>query len=60
MLKINKQYDVAIPNEKERPVIHTENVVYKIEKSKDKRITKIKATKVEILPDENEEENDDE
>ena len=49
-----------IPNEKERPVIHTENVVYKIEKSKDKRITKIKATKVEILPDENEEENDDE
>ncbi len=45
-----------IPNEKERPVIQTPNVVYKVEKSKDKRITKIKATKIEILPDENDEE----
>ena len=30
-------------------------VVYKVEKTKDKRIIKIKATKIEILPDEDEE-----
>ena len=44
-----------IPNDKEKPVIETPNVVYKVEKTKDKRIIKIKATKIEILPDEDEE-----
>lgn len=45
-----------IPNEKEKPVIETPSVIYKIEKAKDKRIIKIKACKVEILPDEDEDE----
>ena len=44
-----------IPNDKEKPIIETPNVVYKVEKTKDKRIIKIKATKIEILPDEDEE-----
>ncbi len=35
-----------IPDEKEKPVIETEKVVYKVEKIKDKRIIKIKACKV--------------
>ena len=47
-----------IPSEKEKPVIETPTVVYKVEKTKDMRIIKIKACKVEILPDE--EENEDE
>lgn len=49
-----------IPNEKEKPVIETPTVIYKVEKTKDMRITKIKACKVEILPDEDEEESEDE
>ena len=36
-----------IPDENEKPVIETEKVIYKIEKVKDKRITKIKACKVQ-------------
>ncbi len=44
-----------IPSEKEKPVIETPTVIYKVEKTKDMRITKIKACKVEILPDEDEE-----
>ena len=50
-----------IPGDKEKPIIETPTVVYKVEKSKDKRIIKIKACKVEILPDEDdiEEENED-
>ncbi len=38
-----------IPEEKEKPVIETPNVTYKIEKSEDKRILKIKACKNNIL-----------
>lgn len=38
-----------IPEEKEKPVIETSNVTYKIEKSEDKRILKIKACKNNIL-----------
>lgn len=34
-----------IPNEKEKPTIETEEVTYKVEKIKDKRILKIKACK---------------
>ncbi len=34
-----------IPNEDEHPIIETENVTYKIEKTEDKRILKIKACK---------------
>ncbi|MBQ7409894.1 MAG: HlyC/CorC family transporter [Clostridia bacterium] len=48
-----------IPKEKEKPIIETPSVVYKVEKTKDMRIVKIKACKVEILPDEDEEENED-
>ena len=49
-----------IPNEKEKPVVETPTVIYKVEKTKDMRITKIKACKVEIIPDENEDEDEDE
>ena len=49
-----------IPNEKEKPVIETPTVIYKVEKTKDMRITKIKACKVEIIPDENEDEDEEE
>ena len=49
-----------IPSEKEKPVIETPTVIYKVEKTKDMRIIKIKACKVEILPDEDEEESEDE
>ena len=49
-----------IPSEKEKPVIETPAVIYKVEKTKDMRITKIKACKVEIIPDENEDESEDE
>lgn len=48
-----------IPKEKEKPVIETPSVVYKVEKTKDMRIIKIKACKVEVVSDENEEENED-
>lgn len=43
-----------IPEDKEKPVIETEKVTYKIEKSEDKRIIKIKACKnnIEKLEDE--------
>ena len=34
-----------IPKEKERPLIETEKITYKIEKYKDKRILKVKACK---------------
>ena len=34
-----------IPTEEEQPIIDTEDVIYKVEKMEDKRITKIKATK---------------
>ena len=44
-----------IPSEKEKPVVETEDVIYKIEVVKDKRIVKIKACKVNKL-----EENDEE
>lgn len=37
-----------IPDDKENPVIETEKVTYKIEKSEDKRIIKIKACKNNI------------
>lgn len=43
-----------IPEDKEKPVIETEKVTYKIEKSEDKRIIKIKACKnnIEKIEDE--------
>lgn len=43
-----------IPEDKEKPIIETEKVTYKIEKSEDKRIIKIKACKnnIEKLEDE--------
>ncbi len=44
-----------IPDEKEKPVIETEDVVYKIEKVKDKRIITIKACKIEKIEQEEEE-----
>ena len=47
-----------IPSETEKPVIETPTVIYKVEKTKDMRITKIKACKVEILPDEDENEDE--
>ncbi len=45
-----------IPDEKEKPVIETENVIYKIESIKDKRIVKIKACKVNKIEEQTEEE----
>ena len=47
-----------IPDEKEKPVIETEDVIYKVQKIEDKRIVKIKACK--IKKEENDEENDEE
>ena len=45
-----------IPDEKEKPVVETEDVVYKVQKIEDKRIIKIKACKVEkVEVDENDE-----
>ena len=43
-----------IPHEKEKPIIETKNVTYKIEKYKDRRILKVKACKNNIkeIPDE--------
>ena len=43
-----------IPDEKEKPIIETKNVTYKIEKYKDRRILKVKACKNNIkeIPDE--------
>ena len=49
-----------IPSEKEKPVIETSNVIYKVEKTKDMRITKIKACKVEIVSNEESEQDDEE
>lgn len=48
-----------IPAENEKTTIETENVIYKIEKVKDKRITKIKACKIQPV-EKNEEENEEE
>lgn len=45
-----------IPDEKEKLTIETEEVIYKIEKIKDKRITKIKACKIQNVEIENEDE----
>lgn len=36
-----------IPDEKEKPIIETDDVVYKVEAIKDKRITKVKACKIQ-------------
>lgn len=41
-----------IPSEREKPIIETKEVTYKVEKVKDKRIVKIKACKNEVLKDE--------
>ncbi len=35
-----------IPDEKEKPVIETEDVIYRVQKIEDKRIVMIKATKI--------------
>ena len=43
-----------IPDEKEKPIVETENVLYKIEKVKDKRIIKIKACKIGVDQEEQE------
>ena len=47
-----------IPDEKEKPVIETEDVVYKIQKIEDKRIVMIKACKIQKVEPEDEEEDD--
>ena len=49
-----------IPGNKEKPLIETPTAVYKIEKVKDQRIIKIRATKIEVLPEEDEEGLEDE
>ena len=38
-----------IPNDKEKPIIETEKVTYRIQKYEDKRILKIKACKNNII-----------
>ena len=43
-----------IPTEEEQPIIDTEDVIYKVEKMEDKRITKIKATKTRQINQEKE------
>lgn len=43
-----------IPSEKEKPVVETEDVIYKVEKIKDKRIIKIKACKVNKIEEQEE------
>ena len=47
-----------IPDEKEKPVIETEDVVYKIQKIEDKRIVMIKACKIQKVEPEDEEDDD--
>ncbi len=49
-----------IPSEKEKPIIETKEVTYKVEKVKDKRIVKIKACKNEIVEDDEDDDTDDE
>ena len=51
-----------LPEEKEHATAETENMIYKVEKVEDNRIIKIKATKKEIVTEEDEEdvENTDE
>lgn len=44
-----------IPSEKERPVVETEEIIYKIETVKDKRIITIKACKVNKIEEQEEE-----
>lgn len=48
-----------IPDAKEKPVVDTEEVSYKIMQCKDNRITKIRATKHEILDDIDDDDDDD-
>ena len=43
-----------LPSEKEYATAETENMIYKVEKVEDNRIKKIKATKKEIVPEEDE------
>ncbi len=43
-----------LPGEKESPTVETENMIYKVEKIEDNRIIKIKATKKEVVQDEEE------
>lgn len=45
-----------IPDEKEKPEVETKDAIYKIEKVKDRIITMIKATKKEIIEDEEDKE----
>ena len=47
-----------IPEDEENPVIETKYVTYKIEKSEDKRILRIKACKNNVEKDEQEEDNE--
>lgn len=49
-----------IPSEKDKSIIETEKVTYKIEKVKDKRITKIKACKNQTVETEETEEKEEE
>ena len=49
-----------IPDEKEKPEVETKDAIYKIEKVKDRIITKIKATKKEIIEDSEENDESDE
>ena len=46
-----------IPDEKEKPVVETEDVVYKVQKIEDKRIIKIKACKIEKVEIDDEEDD---
>ena len=41
-----------IPKEKEHPQIETENAIYKVEKVEERRIVKVKATKIEKIEEE--------
>jgi len=45
-----------LPNEKEKPVIETEKVIYKVEDIEDRRIIKIKACKINKIKEEESEE----
>ncbi len=47
-----------IPDENEKPIVETQDVTYKVEKVKDKRIVKIKACKNDAVKDENQNEDE--
>ena len=47
-----------IPAENERPTVETKYVTYKVEKVKDLMITKVKATKNEVIEDEDDEQEE--